>query len=203
MPSGVIDAVERGGQLVGRPGAPRRVLRRLQPLDGVADHGVGEQVGRLVPAVHARHLVVGPSRGAHAQVGGCNGGRRGAVAGARGRTSRPRRSRAAEALPHQLDGVALGRAEPGVQLRVDLPLHHRHRGRRRRRWPGRGRSSAAAVSTSSAGRARLTRPMRAASSPLTLRAVYSRSRAWAGRRAGSAATTGPTRRPGRAGRTTS
>ena len=40
----------------------------------------------------------------------------------------------AEALDHQVDGVALGGAQPGVQLGVDLPLHHRHR--RRRRRPG-------------------------------------------------------------------
>ena len=58
------------------------------------------------------------------------------------RTSAARRSRKdstpsaksgrLEALPHQLDGVALGRAEAGVQLRVHLPLHDRHRRRRRR-----------------------------------------------------------------------
>src|SRR3984957_14763464 len=38
----------------------------------------------------------------------------------------------AEALQHQLNGLALGGQQPGVHLLVDLPLHDRHRGRGRR-----------------------------------------------------------------------
>ena len=45
-------ALERADELIGGPSAPRRVLGHLQPLDGVADHRVGEQVGPLVPLVH-------------------------------------------------------------------------------------------------------------------------------------------------------
>ena len=86
----------------------------------------------------------------------------------------------AEALDHQLDGLALGGAETGVELGVDLPLHRSPSTSATTPWPGRGRSRWAAGSTSSAGSARLTRPIRAASSPLTLRAEYSRSRACGG-----------------------
>ena len=49
-PSTLIVPADRGGQLVGRAGAPRRVLGRLEALDGVADDRRRQQVRRLSPS---------------------------------------------------------------------------------------------------------------------------------------------------------
>ena len=198
MPSRVI--VPSSTSANSRPVArPRWGPCGVQPFDGVADHRLGEQVGGVIPAVHARQVAT-----ARCSPGWALAPRRGEL----GRTALEERLHALgevgtiEALPHVADRLPLGGAETGVQLGVHLTLHDRHRCRRRRHGEvayvvlGRRQhlvGGEGPVDESDAGRPRRPSPFE----PCTA----GRGRG-PGRPVARAAMTAPTRRRGRAGRTT-